>query len=97
MNGLFVRDCLSMNESILVFGMPLECSITYVTSRGYYLMIECQLMLCSLFYTDTRIFNTIYLNKFQGSHRLEKYLNIQGFLEKSFKIKFALKSTGKAI
>ena len=35
--------------------------------------------------------------KFQGLHRLEKYLNIQGFLEKSLKIKFALKSTGKAL
>ena len=29
----------------------------------------------------------------QGSHRLEKYLNIQECLEKSLKIKFALKST----
>ena len=29
----------------------------------------------------------------QGSHRLEKYLNIQDCLEKSMKIKFALKST----
>ena len=29
----------------------------------------------------------------QGSHRLEKYLNLEGFLEKSLKIKFALKST----
>ena len=29
----------------------------------------------------------------QGSHRLEKYLNIQACLEKSLKIKFALKST----
>ena len=27
----------------------------------------------------------------QGSHRLEKYLNIQDCLEKSLKIKFALK------
>ena len=26
----------------------------------------------------------------QGSHRLEKYLNIQDWLEKSLKIKFAL-------
>ena len=31
----------------------------------------------------------------QGSHRLEKYLNLEGFLEKSMKIKSALKSTGK--
>ena len=30
---------------------------------------------------------------YQGSHRLEKYLNIQDCLEKSLKIKFALKST----
>ena len=29
----------------------------------------------------------------QASHRLEKYLNIQDCLEKSLKIKFALKST----
>ena len=33
----------------------------------------------------------------QGSHRLEKYLNLEGFLEKSVKIKFALKSTGKPL
>ena len=29
----------------------------------------------------------------QGSHRLEKYLSIQDCLEKSLKIKFALKIT----
>ena len=33
----------------------------------------------------------------QGSHRLEKYLNLEGFLEKSLKIKDALKSTGKLL
>ena len=33
----------------------------------------------------------------QGSHRLEKYLNIQDCLEKSLKIKFALKSTWKTL
>ena len=33
----------------------------------------------------------------QGSHRLEKYLNIEGFLEKSLKTKFALKSTGESL
>ena len=34
---------------------------------------------------------------YQGSHRLEKYLKIQDCLEKSLKIKFALKSTGKTL
>ena len=33
----------------------------------------------------------------QGLHRLEKYLNLEGFLEKYLKIKSALKSTGKSI
>ena len=33
----------------------------------------------------------------QGSHRLEKYLNLEGFLENSLKIKYALKSTGKSL
>ena len=33
----------------------------------------------------------------QGSHRLEKYLNLEGFLKKSLKIKSALKSTGKSL
>ena len=32
-----------------------------------------------------------------GLHRLEKYLNLEGFLEKSLKIKSALKSTGKSL
>ena len=32
-----------------------------------------------------------------GSHRLKKYLNIQDYLEKSLKIKFALKSTVKTL
>ena len=36
-------------------------------------------------------------NKTKGSHRLEKYLNSEGFLEKSLKIKSALKSTGKSL
>ena len=33
----------------------------------------------------------------QGLHRLEKYFNLEGFLEKSLKIKSALKSTGKSL
>ena len=31
----------------------------------------------------------------QGWPRLEKYLNLEGFLEKSLKIKSALESTGR--
>ena len=33
----------------------------------------------------------------QGWHRLDKYLNLKGLLEKSLKIKSALKSTGKSL
>ena len=33
----------------------------------------------------------------QGSHWLEKYLNLEGLLEKSLKIKSALKSNGKSL
>ena len=33
----------------------------------------------------------------QGSHRLEKYFDIEGFLEKSSKTKSALKSTGVSL
>ena len=33
----------------------------------------------------------------QGSHSLEKYLNLEGFLEKPLKNKSALKSIGKSL
>ena len=33
----------------------------------------------------------------QGSHRLKKYLSIEGFLEKFLKTKSALKSTGELL
>ena len=33
----------------------------------------------------------------QGSQRFEKYFNLEGFLEKSLKTKFSLKSTGKSL
>ena len=42
------------------------------------------------------MYRYICCNMYQGSHRLEKYLNLQGFLEKSSKIKYALKSTGNS-
>ena len=34
---------------------------------------------------------------YQASNKLEKYLNLEGFLKKSLKIKYALKSTGKSL
>ena len=34
---------------------------------------------------------------YSGAHRLEKYLNLEGFLEKSLKNKPVLKSTGKSL
>ena len=38
------------------------------------------------------------MNKvYQGWHRLEKYLNLEDFLEKSLKIKYAFKSSGKSL
>ena len=33
----------------------------------------------------------------QCLHRIEKYLNLKGFFDKSLKIKSALKSTGKSL
>ena len=38
----------------------------------------------------------VYKHCNQGSHRLEKYLNLESFLENSLKIKYAIKSTGKS-
>ena len=43
------------------------------------------------------LFRLCKYNEDQGSHRLEKYLDLEGFLEKSLKIKSALKSTGKSL
>ena len=39
----------------------------------------------------------LFVENAQGLHRLEKDLNLEGFLEKSLKIKYALKSTGKSL
>ena len=39
----------------------------------------------------------LFLIAYSGAHRLEKYLNLEGFLEKSLKNKPALKSTGKSL
>ena len=50
---------------------------------------------CGLYKEDENCFALpVYI---QGSLRLEKYLNLEGFLEKSLKIKTALKSNGKSL
>ena len=50
-------------------------------------------MYCKFICVGRRSFSK---NIIQGSHSLEKYLNLEGFLEKSLKIKHTLKSTGKS-
>ena len=51
----------------------------------------CAMLLENLFYCmgTTKVQTSLS----QGSHRLEKYLNIKGFIEKPFKYKLALKKT----
>ena len=49
-------------------------------------------VISELFYKGTILQRNYFM---QGSHRFEKYLNLDGFLEKCLKIKYALKSTGK--
>ena len=44
-----------------------------------------------------RVFQPDCYSVILGSHRFEKYLTSEGFLEKSLKIKYALKSTGKSL
>ena len=51
----------------------------------------------NLSYCARGIYNVYVLEVMQGSHRLEKYLNLEGLLEKSLKMKSALKSTGKSL
>ena len=41
--------------------------------------------------------NNIIIMEAQGSHRLENYLILEGFLEKSLKIKYALKRNRKSL
>ena len=49
--------------------------------------------------TSTCTAPLLFLIAYSGAHRLEKYLNLEGFylLEKSLKNKPALKSTGKSL
>ena len=52
----------------------------------------CRYVICV---TGYEILTLVEIN--QGSHMLEKYLNMTGFLEKSLKMKYAKKSTGESL
>ena len=43
------------------------------------------------------LFRLYKYNENQGSHRLEKYLDLERFLKKSLKVKSVFKSTGKSL
>ena len=63
--------------------------------RNKKIKYQLQPLSCGLYKEDTHCFAlAVYI---QGSHRLEKYLNLEGFLDKSLKIKSALKSNGKSL
>ena len=79
----------SLDLCVCVGGGGIALSIALDKRRGFFYFvfqpgiknIMIHLMWCSLE---------------QGLHRLEKYLNLEGFREKSFNIKSAFKSTGKS-
>ena len=54
-------------------------------------------MLGRVFYKEILEKDFSYNSFAYGLHRLEKYLNLEGFLEKCLKMKSALKSTGKSL
>ena len=63
-------------------GCPLSCPLIY--------MVAC-------IANNTDCMRLFPLEVIQGSYRLEKYFNLEGYLEKSLRIKSALKSTGKSL
>ena len=65
-----------------------------IKGSGGYLLILCPL---HIFLDQTWDFMIQSWEYLHGWHRLEKYLNIQVCLEKSLKIKSALKGTGKSL
>ena len=62
----------------------------------YFFVIRCFCSQYALEELTIRVSNSLPDALSQGSHRLEKYLNLEGFLEKSLKIKSTLKGTGKS-
>ena len=79
--------------------VSMECIVT----GKFYIMASCEIALLKAYVQNYTLNAHADLFRFclnfhlQGSHRLEKYLNLECFLEKSLKIKSTLKSTGKSL
>ena len=86
-NNILLRSYLPLLHSEWCFGHSY-----YLPSRLVALVLTKNVKI--IFGLDI-FFPACYLLVVKGSHRLEKYLNIQDSLEKSLKIKFALKGTLK--
>ena len=66
--------------------------------RGIVLMkVQIEPRHLASWYSCAYLLQVCFFQCVQGSHMPEKYLNILDCLEKSLKIKFALKSTGKTL
>ena len=91
-----------MNYTRLLWGKDLQCTKFQVDSAPVIVVGVILLLVPVFFYSCMKIYGgrkekEIIRRKSLGLHRLEKYLNLVDFLEKSLKIKSALKSTGKSL
>ena len=57
------------------------------------LVVFCSLIIVPQYFEGMGPNFACVFSRIHGSHRLEKYFNLEGFLEKSLKIKSVLKST----
>ena len=85
---LFVVCCFFLSNSRLLKNSSTEIPSECQTVQN---QIRCSLIWDYFVYTFLSCLSN------QGLHRLEKYLNLVGILEKSLKIKAAVKSTGKSL
>ena len=86
-NAMFTRKfiCLAVSSSKTLIPYPFEVYF-FVDETRCLCICWCRLLITVSNSLDP-----------QGGHRLEKYLNLEGFLEKTLKIKSALKSTGNSL
>ena len=81
--------------------IQIYCEILQTTSPEPYIRLNQNLVRGIRVTWRLEIAKNLYIPKLkmatQGWHRLEKYLNLEGFLEKSLRIKSALKTTGKSL